>query len=193
MAENKLKKKYLWEGLIFLSLAIGVSLFWLSQGKSYGVVHSVPMPKALPGTVLPTDTTRYLGKNITFLYPLSFQPHEWEKMVKKPLLESFFASESDFLTGQSLALMVQENPTNSLDDFSAHAFRDKSPKIYEKEKIEKNGLKITLFTKNTPVYETGAFFIGERKVVSLVISSSVSLPETRKKLLSILETVEWKK
>lgn len=187
------QKRLFWRFSVWglLGLLVLLVLWWFFQGKSYGTVTVKPLPEAPETVSAPVATSRYEGRYVTFRYPVTFHvaaPAE----TKNPLLESFFGVEQDATNGERLALLVTALPTRNLADLPSFAFRASRPESYAQEKITRQGLQASLFTKSEPMHEVGAFFESEGRGVSLVLSSPLGLEGLRQTLLEILDTFEWK-
>lgn len=190
-AEKGLKKN---KKLIFCFITVVLMvailfLGWLFQKRSLGTISILPPPQKTEMSP-PQEKKRYEGKYISFLYPASFASKSFDIPLKEPLLERLYLSKSD-IEGQKIALVVQDNTGSRLEEFSSYRMRELDPTVYTKEKIQKNGLSITLFSKKTIVFEVGAYFIHDEKAASLVISSPIRFEGLREELLDILSTVQW--
>lgn len=189
LGEHKPKKrKLLFFILIFpLCLSLVLFLWWLFQRKSYGSVTVRTVPVVSPQEGAQTQA-QYRGKFVRFDYSNDYTKKP-DIDLKKPLLERLYLARTD-IEGQKIALMVQA-VDYPLAEYSSFRIRADDPKTYVQEKIVRNGLNMTLFTKNFRVFEVGAFLIQSGKVASIVVSSPTQMEGLREELLAILDTFAW--
>lgn len=170
-------------------LVLAVWLWWYASLKSQGtiVVQTPPEPSV---DQKKEETKTYNGKYVTFSYPDGFTEKTFDTPVKDPMVERLFLARSD-VEGEKIALVVQALSGSPLTEYSAYRLREMRSDEYSEEKIRKDGLNITLFSKTTPVHEVGAFFEQAGMAVSLVVSSPTSIEGLRDALMTIVESLRW--
>lgn len=184
------KKNYLF---LWVLIGIGVIsvmiLWWLFGRPNEGkITKLIPLETAPLTTV--SETKNYSGKYFTFSYPASYTEKSFDEPTQAPILERAFWSRQD-LRGGKLALIYQDIGNFSLSEYPGYRMRTLDPKTYQSEKIEKNGMAVTLFTKNESVFEVAAFFGKKGSAVSLVASSPVALTGLREDILEVLDSWSW--
>lgn len=179
-----------WRKMLFLVLCLGgiiVLIWFFAHRKSVGEI--MPPQEVQTQTRDESITTsQYEGKYFTFRHEGGFERRFDQNDVKFPLLERQFLARTD-VEGQKIAVAVQDKGTSSLEEHSAYRLRQLEHTVYEEEKYEKNGLSYTLFIKNSPVFEAGAFFEFDQKVASIVLSSPTQATGLREELLTLLDTL----
>ncbi|TXH00266.1 MAG: hypothetical protein E6P95_03850 [Candidatus Moraniibacteriota bacterium] len=181
--------RFLWF-FIAIVVCLGLLGIWYkARQKSLGTIIIGEPIFHTEGEEKIESIIQYQGKFFTFLYPSSFEPRLDDQDVKFPILERQLLSRSD-LEGQKIAIVVQEHTGNQLSEYGAYRLREERPEVYSKEKFEKNGLEWTLFTTKSSVFESGAFVLLNRKVVSIVFSSPFQMRELQDELLKLISTFE---
>ncbi|MFA9262836.1 MAG: hypothetical protein ACEQSB_05840 [Undibacterium sp.] len=187
----KNRKKWLIRATIVVVLGIGIFfLWWLFNRPSQGVITAGEVPQKTDFSD-PAHRKRYQGKYFTFTYPYDFDRREENENVKPPLLERLFLARND-IEGRKIALTLQDNSGNSFEEYSSFRIRRADPTVYREETIERNGENITLFTKETIVFEVAAFFHRGNRVFSLVVSSPTTENGLREEVFAALDSFEWK-
>lgn len=185
------RKVFLWRFLVGL-LILGVLgwIFWWWFGRpAKGLITKEISPEYVDLTIEGKEKT-YSGKYFTFLYPASFSELSFPDPIKSPLIERAIWSTNDFQS-KKLALIYQDIGNFSLSEYPGYRMRTLDPKTYQSEIIEKNGMTITLFTKNAQVFEVAAFLGKKGYAVSLVASSPVALKGLREDIFSVLDSWSW--
>lgn len=124
---------------------------------------------------VPTGSTLYDGKYITFSYPAKALPYEYK--------DPFFASNSSVLDSFSfdiktprlvLNLQVLENSSKlqSIEDYPAARLRKDRSYEYEKNEVAIGSYKGLRFTKITSPPEDTFLFLAENRIYSLAITGS---------------------
>ena len=187
----KRKKRFVYGTMLFLLAVLVIAfLWWLFRQPSQGTITVVPAPERSDLSD-PQHRKRYEGKYITFTYPYDFNRRKEVETVKFPLLERVYLSRSD-IEGRKIAFTVQDNTSNSFEEYSSFRIRRNDPSVYTEEKIERNGLNTVFFTKNSSVFETSAFFHRGNQVVAIVVSSPTTQNGLREELEALLDSFEWK-
>lgn len=180
-----------WKHRIFfgvLFFVMIVFLWSLTQRKSVGTITLPQASIAMPDGK-GTASERYEGKYFTFIYPHQFELRLPHTPVKWPMLEQALLVRTD-VEGKKIAVHVQEMDNYSLEEYGSYRLRTLDTDTYTQEKIEKNGLDMTLFTKSTPVFEIGSFWQQGNKVISIVISSPLKITGLREELLILLDSLQ---
>jgi hypothetical protein len=189
--EKPRQKRWVLFLVSFLAVAaISLFLWWFFRQKSYGSVSVAPTAPEPIDYAAPEHRKEYRGKYITFSYPSDFTRREENESVKYPLLERIYLSKSD-IEGRKIALTVQDNTGYSFDEYSSFRIRRAEPSVYHEEKIEKNGLKSVLFTKNSVVFEVSAFFYSDNQVASITVSSPTTLSGLQEEVSALLDSFRW--
>lgn len=187
----KRKKRFVYGTMLFLLAVLVIAfLWWLFRQPSQGTITVAPAPERSDLSD-PQHRKRYEGKYITFTYPYDFNRRKEVETVKFPLLERVYLSRSD-IEGRKIAFTVQDNTSNSFEEYSSFRIRRNDPSVYTEEKIERNGLNTVFFTKNSSVFETSAFFHRGSQVVAIVVSSPTTQNGLREELEALLDSFEWK-
>lgn len=173
-------------GCVVLGILIGLFWWWMSQ-KSIGTI-TTPLPETDTTPVIP-NLTLYQGKYFTFAYPDDFESRLDGQAVNFPLLERTLLSRND-IEGQKIAVVVQDTAGYSLDEYASYRLREMDTEAYTKEKVEIQGQNYTVFTKDSAVFEAGAFWMIGNRVMSIVLSSPIQATGLRSELLTLLESLK---
>lgn len=184
------KKRMLFLGLFSLIVLLVGFFLWLFGRKSYGTIATSLQVNELTDKVAGAQVS-YEGKYITFTYPSEFDRREEVETVKYPLLERVYLTQSD-IEGRKIAVVVQDNGGNKLEEYSSYRIRQMEPSIYRQGSIEYQGKSVTLFTKETNGPEIAIFFEHKSKVVSIVFSSPVTSDGLREQAEQFLTSFFWK-
>lgn len=168
---------------------LGWFFWWWFGHPATGIISKEVPPDPVELTT-EGKTKTYSGKYFTFLYPASFNELSFSDSIKPSLIERAYWSTSDFQS-EKLALVYQDIGNFSLSEYPGYRMRTLDPKTYQSEKIEKNGISATLFTKNESVFEVAAFLGKKGSAVSLVASSPVALTGLREDILVALDSWSW--
>lgn len=173
-------------GCIILGALIAFLWWWMGQ-KSIGTI-TAPAQEANT-TVTPPRLTLYQGKYFTFAYPDDFESRLDGQAVNFPLLERTLLSRND-IEGQKIAVVVQDTAGYSLGEYASYRLREMDTEAYLKEKVEIQGQNYTVFTKDSTVFEAGAFWMIGNRVMSIVLSSPIQATGLRSELLTLLESLQ---
>lgn len=188
--KSKRKKRFAYGAAFFLLIVLVIALLWWLFGQpSQGTITVMSAPERVD----PSDSQhrrRYEGKYITFTYPYDFERRKEVEAVKFPLLERIYLSRSD-IEGRKIAFTVQDNTSNSFEEYSSFRIRRNDPSVYVEEGVERKGLNTVFFTKKSSVFETSAFFYRGNQVVAIVVSSPTTQNGLREELESLLDSFEW--
>lgn len=189
--KSKRKKRFIFGAAFFLLIVLSIAfLWWLFGQPSQGTITVMPAPERADLSD-PQHRRRYEGKYITFTYPHDFERRKEVEAVEFPLLERIYLSRSD-IEGRKIAFTVQDNTSNSFEEYSSFRIRRNDPSVYTEERIERNGLNGVLFTKTTSVFEVGVFFHRGNQVASIVVSSPTSQNGLREEVETALDSFAWK-
>lgn len=178
--------------LFFLLIGIfsvGAYSFWyFLQKPSLGTIKPGTLPVEEESFAQDGEKKLYKGQYITFSYPGSYSEKSHELIESGSVREKiiFFGDESQ---GKRMAILVEERPEKNLDASPAFQMRMKDRKQYESEIIGVGNDKKVIFTKNSQVFETTAFFMKKNLLVSVSVTSSIHLDGLREDLLEILKTL----
>ncbi|MFZ1627157.1 MAG: hypothetical protein WAT81_05140 [Candidatus Moraniibacteriota bacterium] len=190
VTEQKHSKKWLfWAAFLMVTVVLLLFLWWLFTRPSRGTISVAPAPEKTDFSA-PEHRQSYQGKYFTFNYPSDFNRQEESETVKYPLLERLLLSRSD-IEGRKIALMLQDNTGNTFEEYSSFRIRQSEPSIYREENVTRNGLRVVLFTKETSVFEVGAFFGRGNQVMSIVVSSPTTTKGLHEEVLAILDSFQW--
>lgn len=189
-SESRSQKRWLIWGIIFIIIALGATfLWWLFLRPSQGMIQAVAVPEK---TDLSTPgQASYQGKYFTFRYASDFSIRDEGNSVKHPLLERIYLSRND-IEGRKIAIILQDNSGNAFEEYSSFRIRRTDRDVYREEQGKRNGLSVTFFTKETRVYEVGAFFSRGNQVVSMVVSSPTTVKGLREEVEALLDSFQWK-
>jgi hypothetical protein len=186
-SEKRFKAWRSWLGGCAILGVLMVFLWWWMGQKSIGTI-TTPLSGTDTAPVIP-NLTLYQGKYFTFSYPDDFESRLDGQAVNFPLLERALLSRND-VEGQKIAVVVQDTAGYSLEEYASYRLREIDTKAYLKEKVEIQGQNYTVFTKDSTVFEAGAFWMIDNRVMSIVLSSPIQATGLRSELLSLLESLQ---
>lgn len=185
---HKHRYLFLWGAIVLGIVVLGSLLFFWMNQPSVGIITQKDVPPKNPDkgsyTIL-----RYQGKYIAFSYPDQYRPYPALSDVKLPVLEQILLSTAD-IEGRKISVVVQDNTGYTLDEYSSVRMRVLDKELYQEEKLMRGERNFTLFTKNSSVFEVGAFWLEGHVVFSIVFSSPIRLQGLRDELLALLDTIE---
>lgn len=184
-----LRRALVWVCSLFLVVLGGVLFLHWAKQKSIGTV-SVPQQASSTTTVKEQPKKKYEGKYFTFSYSGQYKESHAKVDAKFPLIEQELLKEPSF-EGKKIAVVVQDNAGNSLDDFSSYRIRNDNPAIYTSKDTVVQGHHATLFIKNTPVYEVGVFWSFDQKVASIIITSQTKMGDIQEEVEEILQSLQF--
>lgn len=189
-SKDQSKAWYGWLGSCIALGILGSLLWWWMDQKSIGTITA---PVQETDTIVATPRlTLYQGKYFTFAYPADFESRLDGKTVNFPILERALLGRSD-VEGQKIAVVVQDITGYSLEEYGSYRLREMDTEAYLKEKVEIRGQEYTVFTKESPVFEAGAFWMVGNRVMSIILSSPIQATGLQTELITLLESLEMRK
>lgn len=170
-------------------LSGGVYYIWyIVQKPSIGTIKTGALPAEPESFAQNSEKKLYKGKYIIFAYPGSYNEKSHDAPKEGPVKEQIvlFGDESQ---GKRIAFVVEDRSDKYLDASPAFQMRMKDKEQYEKEIIGTGRDQKVIFTKNSQVFETTAFFMKKNLLVSVSVTSPIHLDGLRDDLLKILETL----
>lgn len=190
-AESSPRKYWLWAGYVAAGVVLGGGIFygylWMRQ-KSVGTVHVGQLDENQPE--LPQEVAHYTGAQLAFDYPATYQIQSQGKATP-PILERAVLSRND-IEGRRMVVLVQNIPNLSIEEYGSYRLRAQDLKAYKKEKVMLGEKQFTFFTKETAVFEVGAFWQEGTRAYSIVVSSPLEHKGLREELENVLQTLTVK-
>lgn len=180
-SDTKRGKKWKWLAFL-LSCGIflaGLCYVWrLMQSPAPGTITQGEVKYDLANPDLPPEIRRVEGKHFSVAIPDTYleKRHEAPDGVETNVLEQVFLTEES-LDSRKLAIVVEKRPPNGIHELSSFALRRLDPKTYEQKSHDLDRKTITIFIKDSVVYEITGYIEKENIVASISLSSAIRTPE----------------
>lgn len=177
--------------LALLFIVLIAFFWWWMQQKSVGTTQVV-LPPEVKESSRDGSKTLFQGQYLTFSYPSSFELRQSGQQLAYPVLERVMLSRND-IEGRKIVALVQDIDTSTIEEYPHYRMRTLDPEIYKRERVILDEKSYTFFSKDTGVFEVGAFWQVDNLAVSLVVSSPTKYTGLREELESLLGEVEVSK
>lgn len=202
--------------LLFLIFIIGALLIWQSQLPAHGkteILSSTEVSERVKELPEESERTKALqevrktmdgdpektrgvgvalfeGKHFFFQYPNSYEVRTNEATGSGTLEKIILLGIGEL--PKKIVITVAETQESSLSEISAVQARRLKPNIYTEEALAVAGEKGVVFAKTEKGFERVAFFLKNRLLITIALSSAFLREDLENDFSNIIQSLRWK-